>query len=273
MHPLHPEIAWAATSNGIFETLDGNHWQGTLGGPINDLAVSPLAPDAPYAALGGPPEGIVARRTFDPVTLRWYWTGRGVDYRLMTVNALRVDPDNPQLIILSGDINSATGGVTSFFQSQDGGMTSRLISQIKIDAYEDLYDPYDMAIAPTNGRHLIVTLANFPLSNGKFYRSVDGGATWLDETFGLPVAKGQVWPVVIDGFESTYLGTADGVFRQVFSQASWQPIGLQGHEIRAIFFNSSPVPSLFAVAGGSAWRLDLPPVQNIWLPLVEGGNQ
>jgi photosystem II stability/assembly factor-like uncharacterized protein len=274
VHPLHPEIAWAATSNGIFETLDGNHWQGTLGGPTNDLAVSPLAPDEPYAALGGPPEGIVVRRTFDPVALRWYWTGRGVDYRLMSANALRVDPDNPQWIILSGDINTAAGRVTSFFQSQDGGMTSRLISQIEIDAYGDLYDPYDMAIAPTNSRHIIVTLADFPLNNGKFYRSNDGGATWLDETSGLPVAEGQVWPVVIDGFESTYLGTANGVFRQAFSQTNWQPIGLQGHEIRAMSYYSAQAPSLFAAGGdGSAWRLDLPPVQKIWLPLVEGGNQ
>ena len=113
-------------------------------------------------------------------------------------------------------------------------MSSNLISQIKIYAYGDLYDLYDMAVAPHNSRHLIVTLANIPQNNGKVYRSDDGGATWLDETSGLPVAKGQVWPVVIDGFESTYLGTANGVFRQALSQANWQPIGLQGHEIRAL---------------------------------------
>jgi hypothetical protein len=274
VHPLHPEIAWAATSDGIFETLDGIHWAGTLGGPINDLAVSPVAPDEPYAAMDGwPLEGIVARRTCDPVTLQCYWIGRSVDYRLETVNALRVDRANPQFIILGGDINTAAGRVTSFFQSQDGGMTSKLISQIKIDAYGDLYDLYDLAIAPHNSRHLIVTLGNFPLNNGKFYCSNDGGVTWLDETSGLPVAEGQVWPVVIDDFESTYLGTANGVFRQVFSQASWQPIGLQGFEIRALFFNFSPAPSLFAAGGdGSAWRLDLPPIQRIWLPLVVGST-
>ena len=44
VYPLHPEIAWAATSEGIFETLAGIHWQWTLGGLVNDLAVSPACP-------------------------------------------------------------------------------------------------------------------------------------------------------------------------------------------------------------------------------------
>ena len=52
IHPLHPEIAWAATSKGIYETLDGCHWNLLLSnGTAVDLTVSPADPDQPYAAL------------------------------------------------------------------------------------------------------------------------------------------------------------------------------------------------------------------------------
>ena len=58
-------------------------------------------------------------------------------------------------------------------------MSSNLISQIMIYGYGDPYDLYDMAVAPHNSRHLIVTLAKIPQNNGKVYRSDDGGATWV----------------------------------------------------------------------------------------------
>ena len=52
VHPQHPEIAWAATSREIYETLNGYHWTLLLSiGTAVDLSVSPANPDQPYAAL------------------------------------------------------------------------------------------------------------------------------------------------------------------------------------------------------------------------------
>ena len=74
--------------------------------------------------------------------------------------------------------------------------------------------------------------------------------------------------VAIDELNSSYLGSVNGVFQQQFSQTSWQPIGLQGQEIHSLVYYPGSAPFLLAVGGTELWRLDLPPIQRTWLPLV-----
>ena len=261
VHPQHPEIAWAATSRGIYETTDGVNWSLVLGVPSNDLTVSPGAPDEPYAAGLSGKSAIISRRICDSSYLQCYWIGRSINSPV-TIDILRADHDDPNHLLMSRVIYTTSSQAEGIFQSLDGGSNWQQIGQI------DVYGTHlDLAIDPQNRMHIIATLDLFRQVHW-FFRSLDGGVTWQDETLDLPVTAGMGLSVAIDEFHSSYLGTENGVFQKRFSQTSWQPIGLQGQGIYALDYYPGSPPFLFAAGGTQLWRLDLPPIQRTWLPLV-----
>ena len=261
VHPLHPEIAWAATSRGIYETIDGVNWATVFGVSSNDLTVSLGAPDEPYAAGLSSKSVIISRRICNSSYLQCYWIGRSI-YSPVTIDILRVDQDNPNHLLMSGVIYTTSSQAQGIFQSLDGGSNWQQIGQI------DVYGTHlDLAIDPQNRMHIIATLDLFRQVHW-FFRSLDGGVTWQDWTSDLPFTAGMGLSVAIDEFHSRYLGTVNGVFRQRFSQTSWQPIGLQGQVIHSLVYYPGLAPCLFGLSDGKIWRLDLPLIQRSWLPLV-----
>ena len=54
IHPTNPEILFAATSDGIYRTLDGgNNWTKVRGGYYKDIEFKPGDPNVIYAASSG----------------------------------------------------------------------------------------------------------------------------------------------------------------------------------------------------------------------------
>jgi len=264
VHPQHPEIAWAATSNGIYDTDDGINWTLQLSMVTAvDLAVSPLAPDEPYAA-GYDSENYpyVAKRscTFQPWNC--HWQSNRITSGPLTINSVWVDPYNQQHLIISGAMYIPTGKGIGIFESLTGGISWEQTGQI--DMNEALAA---LAIDPQNCHIMTAVLVDYWNKTGWIFRSLDGGTTWQDWSQGAPLF-GFEWHLVMDELGSAYYGTTAGVYRRQYSQNAWETLGLPDSEIHALVYQIGPAPFLFAAAYSGLWRLDFPPIQRTWLPSV-----
>ncbi len=268
VHPLYPEIAWAATSNGIYETTNGTDWQlGLSFGTAYDLAVSKAAPDQPYAALFDVQNNIpyVAQRRCVNPPLPCSWFANPINTGQFSIDVIKVDPVDPARLLADGVVYTADSKAIAIFQSLDSGKAWRQIGLIDVYAVLD-----DLVIAPQNKRVMAASLVNYQTSNIMVYRSLDGGVTWENWSTGLPAwfDWDDKLPLAMDELGSAYLGTSDGVYRRLPSQPAWVSYGLQGYSIRALVYHTGPAPMLLAAGGGGLWRLDLPPIRWTWLPLV-----
>jgi hypothetical protein len=104
VHPLHPEIAWAAASNGSYTTLNGVDWKGTvLNVTVVDLAISAGAPDLPHAALYDMQnKAILAQGRCDHTPAFCDWVSNFNYTGQLTIDVIRVDPSNPQRLLWEG---------------------------------------------------------------------------------------------------------------------------------------------------------------------------
>ncbi len=78
-------------------------------------------------------------------------------------------------------------------------------------------------------------------------------------------------PPVIDELGTTYAGTNEGVYRRLPTQTAWEPFWLDlllMRAIHAITYSPGPAPKLLAATEHVLWRLDLPPIQHTWLPVI-----
>jgi hypothetical protein len=263
VHPEHPEIAWAATSNGIYETLDGLHWILTLSlTPAFDLAVSPLKPDEPYAILSYQNNPSIAQRHCNHPPLPCNWSGHAINFAAVSI--LRVDPFDPQHLITNSIVYLSDHKANGIFESLDGGITWQQIGLIDIQAVI-----YDLALDPANPHILLASLANFPQSTGSLFLSQDGGVTWQDVSAGAPFLPrhGWPWPVALDQLGFGFMGSNNGVYHR-HPQESWQSYGLQGYRVRTLVYQPGLSPFLLAAGDTNLWRLDLPVIRQTWLPLV-----
>jgi photosystem II stability/assembly factor-like uncharacterized protein len=268
VHPLHPEFAWAATSNGIYETTNGLDWQlGLSIGSAFDLAVSKAAPDQPYAALldSSYNQPYIAQRLCKEPHFTCNWYINPINTGQLSIDVIKVDPVDPARLLSDGAVNTSVSKAIAIFQSLDSGTTWQRIGLI--DVYAALGD---LAIAPRNNQVMAASLENFQSQKNWVFRSLNGGVTWEDWSTGLPAWFGwdEKLPLVMDELGSSYLGTSDGVYRRLPSQSAWVQYGLQGYSIRALFYRPGPAPMLLAAGKDGLWRLDLPPIRWTWLPLV-----
>ena len=269
VHPTNPEIAWAATSRGIYETLDGHHWDFVLSnGTAIDLSVSAAAPDEPYAAMYDTQKNMYSVHRYCKTTLLCVWLSIRINSDQLTINVLRVDPFEPQHLITSGALYLADHSATGIFESLNGGSTWRQIGLI-----DDPGVLYDMAIAPNNPRIMLVSVSKIEPGGhywtGRLFRSLDGGATWQDWSTGAILTFGFYWPVAMNELGGAYAGFFTGVYRRGFYEASWEESGLENELlIKTLLYNPGPATFLLA-AGEGLYRLDLPPIQKLWLPILE----
>lgn len=169
VHPRDPRTVFAATSRGLFRSVDGGaFWRKTgLTGIVRTLAFDPGNPEIVHAGGGG-----VSRSTDGGLSWR---PGEGIGAQQF-INALAIDPANPRRIW--------AGGPDGVFLSTDGGAHWRRRASGLGDRSVS-----DLALSPVAGRGRPVVWA--ATSRGVF-RSLDGGVTWLP--VGLQVAQGR--PVV-----------------------------------------------------------------------------
>ncbi len=261
-HPQNPDIAWAATSNGIYETVNGLNWQLKISGKdAVDLAVSPVDPDHPFAVLHTDQyQTFYARRHCNALSCYWYEYGKVYVNTLVSLDAIAMDTQLPGRLLAAGVMYTSTGKAVGIYQHLDSEYTWRLLGQINLDAV-----PAGLVVAPQNTRFMIVLLKS---DISRLFCSQDGGATW---DYCPPEYARPMKPPMIDELSIAYVGTIEGVYRRLPTQTIWEPFWLNGLLVRIIYaitYCPGPAPKLLAATEHVLWRLNLPPIQLTWMPVV-----
>lgn len=210
--PSNPKTLYAATSDlGVFKSVDGGTtWasanSGIAGTSIQALAIDPVHPQTLYAAIV-PGPGASASAVYKSVDGANSWTM--VDTEPFSVFQLAVDAQNPNIVWEIG---------ASLRKTTDAGATWKSVA-FPGSVQSMVLDPR------VSGNLFAVSnfvFCGFSCSNNHppyLYRSVDGGADWIQIPSVTPYLS-----VIVDG--STNPSTVyDGLgFRSVDGGVTWAPI-------------------------------------------------
>lgn len=142
-----------------------------------------------------------------------------------------------------------------FFRSLDGGATwsanlaSGTLPGVMITRIET---------HPSNGRDVIITVANF--GNSHVFRSTDAGATWTDLDGGkLPDVPHHAVLIRPDAPAHTYVCNDAGVYLTTDGGLTWQnaTANLPGVMVVDLVYQVATKTLLAATYGRSIWRLEL----------------
>jgi hypothetical protein len=270
VHPLHSEIAWAATNAGVYETTDGLHWAlASLPMDAIDLAVSEADPDYVIGVMHDTQGHIY-------LTYRWCyqsqpkceWSYTQTQPYQPAFNVINLDPLVPHRLLTDGVVYKSGSKVIGFYQSLDFSSTWKLLGALDFDGKVS-----GLAIAPKNPQFMLAFIENFPGNTHWLFCSQDGGDTWVDWSAGLPELFGRSYSFVIDDLGTAYAGTYNGVYRRRPNDGAWEPYWLDQLLMRSIYslaYVPGSAPKLLASTEYVLWKLDLPPIRRIWLPLVRG---
>ncbi len=95
----------------------------------------------------------------------------------------------------------------------------------------------------------------------------DGGETW-QSWLPKPPAGGEGSKLEIDDFGGVYLFSGYGYYRGINS-ADWTTLGgpIPGGIITGVLWRGT-TPFIVAARSDGLYRLNLPPIQKLWLPVV-----
>jgi uncharacterized protein (TIGR03437 family) len=210
--PSAPNTLYTATGDlGVFKSVDsGATWTkantGIAGTNIQALAIDPVHPQTLYAATA-PANGTLSNAVYKTLNGATNWTL--VDSPPSSISKLAVDAQNPGIVY---EVSS------TLRKSTDGGATWNAVTfpgTIQSIAFDPRVSGNIFAISNP------VFCGFFCAGNkpGYFYRSVDGGANWIQ----APVPAPSATTLFVDG--STNPTTVyDGLFsRSVDGGITWTP--------------------------------------------------
>lgn len=227
--PSHPNVLYAATSNGIFKSTDGGaHWAvtsprfGDFRG-AGEVVVAPSSPSTVYAnTSGGVYRSLDAGKTWqarsfnithltaDPLDAATLWGGTeslprgmlkstdgGATWHLaLTANNLLLEaiafvPGHPQTIFAG--FTASVSDPRNVLRSTDGGATWEPVSAGLVFPQ---FGRTQISFAPSPDTPDLVFLSIFGSDDStygaKVFRSRDGGVTWeLNGPGGFPVVAGR----------------------------------------------------------------------------------
>lgn len=302
VNPNNEQVIYIGFSRGgIFKTIDGGlNWKPIFDNQayltIGDIEIDPQNPNIIYAGTGDPNIGYYSA-IGDGL---WKSTDAGETWKYIglketrIISQVRVDPKNSNTLFVaamgSPFQKDANRGV---YKSTDGGVTwaKKMSISDSTGVCELLVNPQNTNIlyASTWDR---VRSNNTNIGSGKtsgFYRSVDGGNSWLRMTAGLPQGSFSRTGMAMAASNPNvlYAMTVDAksynlhrIYRTNNGGTSWDTIptdvatGLQSNalggfgwyfgKLRVNPKNANDltmlgVDSWRTIDGGSAWDIDTPP--------------
>ncbi len=271
INPMHPDTVLAATSNGLYRTIDaGLHWIQMQVGEFTDIEFKPGHPNVVYAVAGVQSSGafyksVDAGETFTPVT---DGLPLSTDVARMEIGVTPADSNYVYVVV----VKKYTWDFYGFYRSVDGGnqFTLRattpniLLGSPKSQAWYNLA----MAVSPAHRDTILVGGTNL-------YKSVDGGLTWVKHTAEIPGFIPYVHPdfhsiSFLPGVsDATYItGTDGGLFKTTDYGVTWNPMN-EGMQITQMYkFGVSPLNENHILTGqqdmathyynGSTWAMFTP---------------
>ena len=194
VHPTNPDIVYiGAAAGGIWKTTDGGTtWVDKSGGltrlTFGSIAIDPNNTNTIYAGTG---ESIWFYNNVTYEGNGLYKSTNGGDTWTQITNGfgiqtqfsdLEINPSNSNVLLASlgsGNWNNSFPTNEGVWRSTDTGVTWTRTLNVQ-DAFEVAFDPSNSLLA-------YAACGNQSASGG-FYRSTDGGATWIPSNTGLPTA-------------------------------------------------------------------------------------
>ncbi|MBV9122563.1 MAG: hypothetical protein JO112_04330, partial [Planctomycetes bacterium] len=253
VHPNDPNTAYAATSNGLFQTTDGGlNWnQLSTGLPAisasviaaTDVVIDPSSPSTVYAAFWG--DGIYKTTTGGTANPTWTRQGTGFPSSDRGRMALGISPSSPStLFALVADGNESVLGL---YETTDGGGSWNAVpiapGQITQSSSYTLYlavDPTTPDIVYLSGTSLFKAVRH-PLN-----------ATWALTEIGANIHPDNHC-LAIDPANHLvlYAGTDGGIYRSADGGGTWRDTLNQGINICQFEFIDQHPASDAIVFGGT----------------------
>ena len=217
-HPTDPNTYYVSCfKSGLFKTTNaGSIWEPLTDGIPHDVRISKVLPSSPSTIFIGTTLGVL-KSTDSGVN--WNATGLSTG----NTDALLIKPDNENIII--------AGNENGIYRSTNGGNTFTLVQAAsKVE---------ELRVHPTNPNIIYAGTdggaQNSSTDFSQFFRSVDGGLTWVenmtdfgDGTF-MKIAVTPAQPNYVFVINSRdHLGTDsfDGVYKSIDSGASFTKVSV-----------------------------------------------
>jgi photosystem II stability/assembly factor-like uncharacterized protein len=238
--PERPGVLVAATSNGVFTSIDrGASWAAQPGLGFANVGAIAIGPSRLYAGtLGG---GVHTGKLEEPGEVTWL--GSTGPYPAIHHLQIEVSYATPDTVY----VTSYPGGV---FRSHDGGETW-LESNFAIPSFA-VADPvlqgyYSLALDPADPDRLYLGVYRHGV-----FRSDDAGDTWMPMYGDPEVDRAGIRRLAIDPTDTSrlYLATEQGLFVSHDHAASWEPFneGLDTLDILSVQVDDGG--RVFAGTGG-----------------------
>jgi len=251
IHPTHPDTVYAATSYGIYRTINaGTNWVKMNDGQFTDIEFKPGHPNTIYAAAGIHTGGSIYRSTDAGMTFTQLTDGLPASNTVARFEIGVTPADSNYVYVVI--VKQGTSDFHGFYRSVDGGdhFTLRantpniLFGAAGNQAWYNLC----MAVSPLHKDTIIVGATNM-------WRSKDGGLTWTQHSS----ENGGVVPYVhpdhhsltfIPGTDGSYYsGNDGGLFKTTDYGATWTPMN-EGMQIAQMYkFGVSPLDPYTILTG------------------------
>jgi photosystem II stability/assembly factor-like uncharacterized protein len=209
-NPLGTEMVYAATTVGVFRSLDGGrNWTERMQGMtevnfVVTLAIDPQRPNVLYAGTtGGVYRTINATESWEKKTTGMVASDAKMASMALGVNALAVDPTNSD-VVYAGTTNGLYKSTdqAEHWRKVVGSIQHAYVSAIQLD--------------PTKPSTLYLATSD------RVQKSEDGGDTWQPKTDGLEAASIRSLQLSPMNPQTLYVGTnGGGLYRSTDAGESW----------------------------------------------------
>ncbi|MBW8011338.1 MAG: hypothetical protein FVQ83_08865 [Chloroflexi bacterium] len=196
--PTNPSLVYLGSYGGIYKSEDGgDHWEWKDNGfptvdewpwgvPIGSMEIDPHIPSTIYAGVGDTNfdrwgQGKIYKSTDSGDS--WFVVNegtQGIDSEAI-IYEIAIDPQNTDIVYSSTD--------RGFYKSFDGG-----VSWERKEEGLPHSSTREVVIYPQDPNILYLTLYSPPNQTpwqGGVYKSMDGGETWVEKTYGLDIKIGE----------------------------------------------------------------------------------
>ncbi|MDR3692053.1 MAG: hypothetical protein P4L46_21920 [Fimbriimonas sp.] len=222
-NPSRPGFLYAATSRGVFRSLDyGATWVQLLKGPATDLLLDPRSPSILIASIGlpwGSPTNGLYKST--DAGASWIKLARDLPTDPMTLGRIQMDQCAAYPNVIYASLYGKGASLVGLYKSADFG--ENWLRMPNAPSYAGGQAWYDncIAVCPTNPN--VIFVGGFST-----FRSMDGGETWEDNT--RSYSGGRVHPdhhsltFSLTNPKTLYLCTDGGAFRSRNLGETWESV-------------------------------------------------
>jgi len=268
VHPNNPNIVWIVDQLGIQESVNGGgSWRRVSTLPVNDLAISPDAPERP-CAVGYSIEGsfLLCRVTMSQ-NHEYHWA-QSLIPGIQNVGRLTISPTQGNWMMLSGRAGDALD--YSVFASQDSGRSWQEVFRGPKN-----YLLLNLTVSGGQPAKVLAVFFQYHPDNLIVYQSLDTGKSWQNITNQLAEAGGEMWtgwtyktPVVFDDTGVTYFGTRNVVLQQMGNEQTWKVVWDNNDLIQDMLILPGSQDFLLISSRRSLWKSQLPIYRSIWMPII-----